>query len=75
MWAKLLQARARARGPALLVLWYTVREKGQGQSKGKKSGEGEPGMASGAASYCVTRGKAERVAHTHTQQVDSQGST
>lgn len=33
VWAKLLQARAGARGPPLLVLWCTVRERARAKAK------------------------------------------
>lgn len=76
VWAKLLQARAGARGPRLLVLWWwTVRERA-GQSKAKQSNKkwvkGNPAWLREQPA----RATASRVERTEnwTQQVDSQGS-
>lgn len=76
MWAKLLQARAGARGPRLLVgtayyvLWWTVRERAE-QSNKKKWVKGNPAWL---REQPATASRVERAERNWTQQVDSQGS-
>lgn len=64
VWAKLLQARAGARGPPLLVLWYTVRERARVKHSREKVVKGNPAWPREQPATASRVERQRRIGHT-----------